>query len=124
MGDRAVVMFKDENETSPAVYLHWHGSDVRKLLELAAPRMRAGNAGYACARFIGVCHEKIDGAWSLGVYSNSGKPEDHDPGDHGVFVVDLTTGKVAHVRDEKHRDWHEHREDKAETWPPLNLFHG
>jgi hypothetical protein len=36
-------------------------------LQAALPRLRTGNAAYACARFIGYCHEKLDGINSLGV---------------------------------------------------------
>jgi hypothetical protein len=54
-------------DISPMVYLHWGGGTVLNDLEGALPRLRTGNAGYACARFIGYCHEKLDGINSLGV---------------------------------------------------------
>lgn len=78
MGDRAVVVFRDTREVHEvAVHLHWDGYRVEELLRGAAPRMRAGDATYAAARFIGHCHIHIEGALSLGVYGLSPK-EVHD----------------------------------------------
>ena len=39
MGERALVVFTNGEEVSPAVYLHWHGEVVPQLLELAAAVM-------------------------------------------------------------------------------------
>lgn len=111
MGDRALVLFRDEGTDprseeryvsySPAVYLHWNGSDVPELLKAAAPRMRAGDQFYAAARFCGYCHEQIPGNLSLGLMPG---PEDREltdeewesysHGDNGVFIVDASSGKV------------------------------
>lgn len=95
MGDRALIVFKEAGaETSPSVYLHWSGHDVGELLTGAAQNMRAGDAGYACARFVGHCHEQIPGGMSLGLFNapEDGRPDSH--GDAGVFIVDVTTGEV------------------------------
>ena len=54
-------------DISPMVYLHWGGGIVVDYLEAALPRLRTGNAAYACARFIGYCHDQLDGINSLGV---------------------------------------------------------
>ena len=53
MGDRALVVFKDRQLHEIAVYLPWDGYRVEELIRGAAPRMRAGDASYAAARFIG-----------------------------------------------------------------------
>ena len=79
MGERALVVFTNGEEVSPAVYLHWHGEDVPQLLNLAAAVMagdpnsgyqnapRIGDVSYSAARFVGVCHSVIDGNISLGL---------------------------------------------------------
>lgn len=104
MGDRAVVVFTDdEGETySPGVYLHWNGGQVPDLLKKALPRMRTGDAGYSAARFCGVAHENIEGALSLGLVDaperDAGSKEfpwaEYSHGDAGVFLVDVNTWKV------------------------------
>lgn len=66
MGDRAVVVFRSSQEVHDvAVYLHWDGCRVEELIRGAAPRMRAGDTSYAAARFIGRCHEQIEGPSAL-----------------------------------------------------------
>jgi len=79
MGERALVVFTNGEEVSPAVYLHWHGEVVPQLLKLAATVMagdpksgyqnapRIGDVSYSAARFVGVCHSVIDGNLSLGL---------------------------------------------------------
>lgn len=97
MGDRAAVIFTDEMEISPTVYLHWNGSEVPALLELTKARMegRGGDLSYTCARFIGICHESIPGNLSLGVFQTdekaflAGNWEDISQGDAGVVVVNV-----------------------------------
>src|SRR6516164_4806380 len=105
MGDRAVVVFKDNEVHEIAVYLHWDGYRVEELIRGAAPRMRAGDASYAAARFIGHCHEQIEGALSLGVYGLSpqqmqdiatGHAGRLGHGDNGVWLVDVCTAELTH----------------------------
>lgn len=71
MGDRALIIFTDGTEVSPTVYLHWSGSSVPKLLEVCHSRMmgRLGDVEYGVARFIGICHEHVDGNLSLGCWN-------------------------------------------------------
>jgi hypothetical protein len=99
MGDRACILFFDDTWVSPTVYLHWHGSAVPALLDRLAIRMRGryGDAGYAAARFTGLCHERIDGNLSLGISSNTCQSDDVQSaalmtalssGDAGMVVVD------------------------------------
>jgi hypothetical protein len=99
MGNRASIVFVDQGGVSPTVYLHWHGQSVPAWLDQLKTRMegRFGDASYAAARFIGLCHEQIDGNMSLGLISNgltlrhlrSGFPlETLSPGDAGFVVVD------------------------------------
>ena len=106
MGDRAHVVFTDGESHSPAVYLHWHGAleTVKGLLELAADRMRTGDLSYSCARFIGVCHEQIEGNLSLGVWNLGAGFKDLTPDqlvdfkhygeDNGLYIVNVKTWDV------------------------------
>jgi hypothetical protein len=98
MGNRALVIFYDRDRVSPSVYLHWCGGEVPNWLEELKRLMqgRYGDAEYAAARFIGICHAKIEGNLSLGVISNrltladmkrKAKLEDASHGDSGVVVV-------------------------------------
>ena len=101
MGHRACVIFFDRTRVSPTVYLHWHGDAVPGWLEMLAERMqgRFGDAAYAAARFIGICHANIEGNLSLGVWSNDlsladvrnkDRMEEASPGNAGVVVVDTS----------------------------------
>lgn len=107
MGNRALVVFKKlytEHVTepmlyySPAVYVHWHGGQIREWLEEAAPQLRKGDPGYAAARFCGFCHQKIPGLLSLGLFNgpSPGKEDwpEYSHGDEGVFLVDVDSGEV------------------------------
>lgn len=91
MGDRAMVRFRDSHSVSPAVYLHWSGAEVPRLVADAAAimRTRLDDANYACARFVFVCCE-ANGGWhdnlSVGV---TDRFESH--GDAGIFEVDVQT---------------------------------
>lgn len=109
MGDVAIIFCKSDKtkELSPAIYLHWSGSEVAKYLFAAEKRMRKGDISYATARLIGVLHEKIKGNLSLGVFSVDFDSDKYDEqlkelkdmshGDAGVFTVDIDTGKVEHI---------------------------
>jgi len=71
MSDHVEVVFHDPNtfNISPRVALQYHASALVKLLTDALPRMRTGDVEYACARFIGHCHEKTPGANGISVIS-------------------------------------------------------
>jgi hypothetical protein len=118
MGDCAIVIFHSRArcEVSPAVYLHWHGGCVLALLETALPHMRTQDAGYSCARFVGVCHQAIPPNTGLGVQNlpavacgvdqrrTAGAYErvldeakKFDWGDRGVFLVDVDAWRVGHA---------------------------
>lgn len=87
MGDRAIVRFPD-GDSGVEVYLHWHAEDVPTWLHAAAPRMRKGDASYAAARFVGYCHDHIEGGLSLGVMPLGTCCD-------GVqYTVDCRTGRV------------------------------
>ena len=99
MGDRAYVIFFDRHSISPTIYLHWHGGDVPDWLSDLRKRMngRYGDASYAAARFVGICHERIPGNLSLGITSNGFTQADFrnhplmvdaSPGDAGIIIVD------------------------------------
>lgn len=114
MGDRALVMFCTQQtqqvegplEFSPVTYLHWHGHCVGSLLHNLYARMegRRGDCAYVSARFVGLCHEKIEGNLSLGLW-NAPTPEDlfeqnddqgwiYSHGDAGIFIVDCAFKQV------------------------------
>ncbi len=101
MGNRACIVFVDRTRVSPIVYLHWHGDAVPAWLDQLAERMvgRLGDAEYAAARFVGICHAHIDGNLSLGIRSHDLSPADvrcpdrmeaESPGNAGVVVVDTS----------------------------------
>jgi hypothetical protein len=71
MSDHVEVVFHDPNSfnISPRVSLQYHAAGLIQLLTDALPRMRTGDVEYACARFIGHCHEKTPGANGIGVIS-------------------------------------------------------
>lgn len=110
MGNRVVVIFTDgKGEYSPCVYLHWGASALGQFLETWRKLMvgREGDVQYGAARFVGVCHEAMDGNMSLGIWDSripaeaTTAPADaeialqaHDPGDAGVAVVNVSTYKV------------------------------
>jgi hypothetical protein len=101
MGNRACVVFHDAEGVSPTVYLHWHGDFVPAWLERLKHRMtgRLGDAEYAAARFVGICHQHIEGNLSLGVWSNTlthadlhdeARMKDESHGDAGIVVVNTS----------------------------------
>lgn len=97
MGDRALVQFESGKEVSPVVYLHWNGTEVKDWLGIWSDLMkdRKGDVPYACARFIGVCHERIKGNTSLGVWNGESRLKGEDShGDAGCFVVNCDTFRV------------------------------
>jgi len=101
MGNRACIVFFDQNRVSPTVYLHWHGDAVAAWLNQLKDRMdgRFSDAAYAAARFVGICHANIDGNLSLGISSNDltqadirskDRMEADSPGNAGIIVVDTS----------------------------------
>lgn len=99
MGNRACIVFFDDQVVSPTVYLHWHGDYVPEWLNQLKVRMtgRYSDAAYAAARFVGICHIAIDSNLSLGIESNTlslvdvRRPERMEmasPGNAGIVVVD------------------------------------
>lgn len=101
MGNRACVVFFDDTNVSPTVYLHWHGDAVPEWLNQLKARMtgRYSDASYAAARFVGICHSYIDGNLSLGISSNTlsvadvhrqPRMEMASPGNAGIVVVNTS----------------------------------
>jgi hypothetical protein len=99
MGNRTCIIFFDRNRVSPTVYLHWHGESVPGWLSQLKDLMsgRFGDASYAAARFVGICHANINGNLSLGLSSNDfsladvlneDRMEAASPGNAGMVVVD------------------------------------
>ena len=97
MGDRALVQFTDGDEVSPVIYLHWSGSEVAGYLKELAELMRGreGDVNYAAARFVGICHNHIEGNLSLGMWNQVEKlTADDSHGDAGCFVVNVDTWNI------------------------------
>ena len=108
MGDRAIVQFENYwKELSPAVYLHWGGSNVKSLLSELRQLMkghendidykgRENDIDYTCARFIGIIHaHDPESNLSLGVWNQPTRlVEKNTHGDAGCFVVNVKTWKV------------------------------
>lgn len=110
MGDRVSFVFKGTgrdlrgNEApyySPAVYIHWGGSDAANLLERLREHMgtRHNDPQYTAARCAGLAHEDDNASnISLGIFNVSFKGElkpgkktnAASPGDAGLLVVDVT----------------------------------
>jgi len=110
MGCRAEITFvnnaKKVSWMSPTVYVHWAGDCIAGWLKEAGPTLRVGDVSYASARFIGFCHNAIDGELSLGVYDSPKLHEDADimdysnwnnQGDYGHYIVDVSNGNVYHA---------------------------
>lgn len=97
MGDRALVVFKHNGEFSPVVYLHWHGHKVAEWISELKQYMRGreGDLSYVAARFVGICHQHIDGNLSLGIMDGGAEmaanPKESSHGDHGFIIVDAAT---------------------------------
>ena len=108
MGCRAIVHFYqrrgDHVQLGPAVYLHWDGDRVKELLLKAQDRLRRNDVEYSTARFVGVCHEEIDGNTGVGTWSAPAsvddlRDSDYSHGDAGVFLVNVESGAVEHLED-------------------------
>lgn len=84
MGDRAIVIFTDGAEVSPAIYLHWNGTEVPAWLKEHKEMMadRTGDVAYAAARFVGIAHTKITGNLSLGMWNLTPEQIDRIRGAH------------------------------------------
>lgn len=110
MGNRAIVHFTSGNlDISPldgqligggfSVYQHWGADNVKAWLSEAAPSLRAGDSGYAAARWIGfLCAHKFPlddngRGYSVGLVSTPFDPE------NGLYVVDCDSGKVTLFRE-------------------------
>lgn len=96
MGDRAIIIFRDKKngEHSPAIYLHWSAYAVAEYLRRTHKLMlgRGADLNYTAARFVGVCHEDIEGNMSLGMWNVGEIPENPGElshGDAGLILVDI-----------------------------------
>lgn len=71
MENHAAIVFTDGKQVSPGVYLHGAGLSVPALLEKHRELManRVGELDYAAARFVGVCHDQIEGNLRLGIWN-------------------------------------------------------
>ena len=100
MGDRARVVFKDQQDNiSPAIYLHWQGSSVMELLNKTKIQMDGrSDCDYVSARFVQVCANNLDSDnLSIGI-ENVGRLNrfelDFADDDNGVFIVSLPSWTV------------------------------
>mgnify|MGYP006319021671 FL=1 len=106
MGDRAVVLFEDDNEIQGyAVYFHWAGQEgVESLYQKTLEYMGdcADDVPYFAARFVGLAHAEMDGQTGLGMLAPPTLEEFADPaamakyshGDAGVCVLSPATKAI------------------------------
>lgn len=118
MGNRAVVIFADKYNISPAIYLHWNGGaeSIYPFLEELEKR-GGGNLDYAASRFIQVVGDFFDckerDTSSLGVSNGPSEIKTYalhhvDPGDNGIFVIE--TFYKDYKMQQKIRRFSSHRE--------------
>lgn len=91
MGNRALIVFKDQQQVSPAIYLHWNGGpeSVYAFLDaLDRYEMRA-DVEYEAARFVQLVGNFFGGTLSLGIRGvrDLEDLEQLDCDDNGVYVV-------------------------------------
>lgn len=104
MGDRAIIQCRDASGyRSPALYLHWHGSEAPALVADAAPHMRAGDVDYAFARLVGRLHTLIDGPLGMGVF-NVGESDAEIDTHLPTYVVDVTARTLSYEGEVIERD--------------------
>lgn len=98
MGDRVIVQFIDSyGDVSPACYMHWEGDRAERHIRECAKLMegRDNDLQYAFARFVGVCHSRIEGQTGLGLWNQAEKLKASDShGDAGCYVVNCNTWNV------------------------------
>ncbi len=87
MSDSVNVIFHSPSsrEIGPMIYLHWGRASLASDLAQALPRLRTGDVEYASARFIGCCHEKLEGAKNLGCKNLFLPPSSPDEDDAVVY---------------------------------------
>lgn len=119
MGDRGIVVLKNGDEIAcAAVYVHWSGHELPEMMAEAAPKMRAGDLGYATARLCGSFHERSpDNITGIGLLPPPADLSEetlkkYSHGDAGVAVWDVSTGNIAwyggyyaREREEEDTDW-------------------
>lgn len=99
MGDRALVILKDDDTYSPVMYLHWHAPQVQNYINRLKEVMegRGNDVHYAFARLLGIAHNDIDGNLSLGCWNLPKGFNERDTdflldmshGDGGIYVISL-----------------------------------
>ena len=100
MGNRAIVVFKDQHE-SAAVYMHWNGGPESVYTMLGVMQefgLNSHSAGYSAARFIMVASSVITGPLSLGTCSvpkSLPKASANEGLDNGVYLFEV--GGVAKI---------------------------
>jgi hypothetical protein len=100
MGDRCIIVPHLKGEANPsALYLHWAGGKgAIKIMNDAAPFMRAGDMAYAFARLVGAaCAYHPNSELSVGIIKGPGslhpaRINDYSHGDAGVILLDIGNG--------------------------------
>lgn len=94
MGERAVIQLKSGDELSPALYLHWDGRRVAKLLEQTQKVMigRPRDVIYSFARLVHLAVSlDPEGNTGYGVWNELTAITTADShGDAGCFLVDVS----------------------------------
>lgn len=93
MGDRAIIQMKRGSEVSPVLYLHWDGTEVRRIIAETKERMkdRHDDLGYSFARLVQIAIRGNSGCLSYGVYNAPSTITETDShGDAGCFLIDIS----------------------------------
>ena len=126
MGDRARVVFKEErhDRISPAIYLHWQGSSVMKLLSKTKNQMNGrSDCDYVSARFVQVCANNLESKnLSIGIINVDSLNQfelDNADDDNGVFTVSLpnwTVTKTTVTNTGVHKTAEKLKEEVLHVW--------
>lgn len=93
MGDRAIIQMKNGDEFSPVLYLHWSGSDVKRIICDTKDRMkdRHDDMSYAFARLVQIAIGASTGAIGYGVWNQvTSITKEDSHGDAGCFLIDVS----------------------------------
>lgn len=96
MGNRAVLQFGPDENTSVGIYLHWNGGreSVQAFLDYAdeaGVRDQAGDPEYFLARLTQIIANFFGGTTSIGL--GIAAHLDRDNGDNGTYIIE--NGKIA-----------------------------
>jgi len=95
MGDRALVQFKNKDESSPVLYTHWYGDTVLEIIqdtydEMVKERRKPNDIEKAFMHFLANMMARGDKDCSCLFNQHRLLTEDDSHGDAGCLVVDVS----------------------------------